>query len=198
MVRAFVGFGNWEEHEESMKLYAVIGLVALLAIGYTSARLIQKKQTSWTSLPLSEVIRTAATVEVYQKGPDQYGRYMARVASLDNGKTKTGALTLEATRFFEVKGASRFHNHRESAAKPDFTFAFIRDVDAPSRAYGYISTTGELGSGTEWCYVPNDIRAWIQSLKPHLATPKPFKIIRKDGIVIVPTSELPKSPAVHK
>lgn len=30
--------------------------------------------------------------------------------------------------------------------------------------YDYNASTGELGKGQEWCYVPEDMRAWINGL----------------------------------
>jgi hypothetical protein len=88
---------------------------------------------------------------------------------------------LSSALFWSLKRTSRF-NEAPPRTKPDLHLVvrynrtgLLKWLETGKTYYQYVSTTGELGRGDEWCVVPDDFRQRIRQLyltRPGLTVPE--------------------------
>jgi hypothetical protein len=75
----------------------------------------------------------------------------------------TNGVMLTAQKYPEffrlVKSCGQFHE-TPPATKPDYTVLMFYTL-TKSYNYQYVSSTGELGKGREWCVVPEAFKQWV-------------------------------------
>jgi hypothetical protein len=150
---------------------ALLGVSFLIALSLFYSRKSKMPEPS-----LRHVIVTAEKVSVSQVNRVSVGPSLAMV----DKQTNTNLLTiLRSTKQFDSSVPKK---------KADFLLTviayngkFLLNKPHPPQYY-FISATGELGSGREWCVVPSEFKTWVQKLN---RVPVNDKLIEKDGVTIV-------------
>lgn len=135
----------------------ILIIIAIKSLPTKQLRVV-RKSPDWS---LQYVLANANQVDIGQINNGQEDH----VASLPNGNNMK--------MFLLLKQATRFHAI-PSRLKPDFIVEvpivgnkpiYSATGPSPFPTYKYNCEDGKLGTGNDWCYVPNEFKAWMLMLK---------------------------------
>lgn len=127
--------------------------------------------------PIKQVLANAHRVYVTASGEN--GPFGFSVSLSPD--TKVESPRRSSALFWSLKRTSRF-NAAPPRTKPDMKVLVyykrtgpIKWLESGKTYYQYVSTTGELGRGDEWCVVPAELRVWIHQQYLMMTKPPPAR-----------------------
>jgi hypothetical protein len=149
----------------------VISVIVVMGI-FGAVFLLFRKEPRRPSL--LDNLKSSPGVRIYPGAPQTGGGYSALVNVHRLSHPEMLAL---------LRSAKKSRSTRPRA-KPDCTFFFFVDGNPRYKYsyYGYVSITGELGSGTEWYVVPAKFKAWMLDLYRNRKPEEPLPSIRAHGL----------------
>ena len=152
-------------------------VLAAILLGLVAASIShQKPHRDPAPTSLHQFLQQADVINIGQYGTDQTGARIlgAGVAMLHKSEN--------APMFLAIKASNRFHPKPPN--KPaDYVISVSVQNYKYEAEYDYYASTGELGHGHDWCYVPTAFKDWVNKIaKP--VHPK-YKTKNVDGVVVV-------------